>query len=149
MNRQYGNNPAQMTFNELVYGFGSGTMHSSSPASRRTAYMSFSHHNRRPPSRERTQSARARILSDDKKPPEKVPNFDRMHTILLRSHFALLVATMAEEGLIDFSARDRLVAAMSRREWESTRMCAWTRAYAIYMQTRDLYEFVELLLHGI
>lgn len=71
-----------------------------------------------------------------------------MHAILLRSHFSSLIGTMAEEKLIDFSVRDRLVADMTRKEWETSRMCAWMRSYAIYIQTRDLYIFVESLLHG-
>lgn len=135
------------TFSELLYGFGSGTMRSSSPASRRNRYMSFSHFNRSISLRERSQSAR--IVKQDKNSLEKFENpLQRMHHVLLRSHFASVLSIMAEEKLIDISVRDRLLADMSWSGWESNRLCEWMRSYAIYIETGDIYTFVESLLRG-
>lgn len=135
-------NPKQMTFREVFSEFGKGTLSSSSPASRRGAYMAFSPHRKRSQSAPRKRVAKVGL-------GERFSSFDRMHSVLVRSHFTALFTALHEEGLCDGPQYAQLLSVMKRVSWESHVLPAWLSRYAEFATNRDAVEFVGYLISHV
>jgi hypothetical protein len=143
----FSRNPKQMTFREVFSEFGKGTLSSSSPASRRGSFMAFSPHHRRSVSREDANrpSVSARVSS---RPPQRYSSaaFERLNSLLLRSHFTSIFSAMHEEGLIDSELKHELLESLNHPNWIRESITNWIRFYAIFIEDRDLTRFINNLL---
>lgn len=136
-------NPKQMTFQEVYSGFSTGTLTSSSPASRRTAYMGFSEH-RRPSVRSHSAPRTGRVSTQPSLPPST--NFEKVHSILIRSHFSALMTGLHENGSLSSQQYANTCASMKLKSWESNTLPSWMSAYVQFIHTKDVASFVNSLV---
>ena len=139
-------NPQLMTFREVFSEFGTGTLSSSSPASRRSSHMSFTPHRRegsasRPSSARSTPTARPRRRPRPKEKSSEL--FHRMNVLLLRSHYGAIISTLYEDGWVNGSQRDRLLEYINNNRNHSNEL---NEIYFNYLKSKQISNFLTNLI---
>jgi len=129
--------PTKTPFKEVYWEFGRGTMTTSSVASRRRSYMSFSNHHR-------TNSRGPNHTSED----ADSSAFFNLDMILLKSHFSAILTALQESQLISQLDKERLVRHMDRPDFEKHTAIVWMRNYTRYIESRNLTVFLSSFMHG-
>ena len=161
----YSRNPGQMTFREVYSEFATGTLSSSSPASRRTGYMGFTHHRRQPdhinPKHSQSMSngerhcasVRPRSAASYRSEVPKTnsvssgsSSFEKRHSAMIHGYFANLLAALHEDGLCGSAEYGDLVSCMRPTCWERETLPHWITKYAEYVNSGDGPEFVRSLI---
>ena len=128
--------PSRTPFREVYWEFGRGTMTTSSAASRRRGYMSFSNHHR-------TSSRPKKELRHNL---DYSPFFS-IDMILLKSHFSAIFTALLESDIISLGEKERLIREMDRPDFEKHTAIIWMRNYTRYIESRDLTVFLNSFMH--
>jgi hypothetical protein len=99
--------------------------------------MTFSDHHH---SARRTEGRNKDLVVD-------TSNFVHLNALLLKAHFSALFTVLSESDFISSLDREKLNRHMDRPDFDKDILVGWMRDYSRYIETRNLSNFLNSLLH--